>query len=265
MRGFARRHDIGMLSTVRFMGMSNTGTHAAIGEHTASLDGEDFLGTELADVTDVFIAVPHRPANPARAIFHVLSAVSCLALVFVLSPRQLPWVAVGFAGWAWSLETLRRISPRANDVLMRFFAPIVHRGERHRVNSATWYMTALVVLTLTYAPTVMVVGVAVLGFGDPAASLIGRRFGRRKLINRRTLEGSVAFVIAGTVASFTIVQLIPSGPAVGISLLIAVCASVVGAVAELLSRRVDDNFSIPLCAAATALVVLVAARVSPGG
>ena len=90
-------------------------------------------------------------------------------------------------------------------------------------------------------------GLVVLGFGDPFAAIIGRRFGRIRLPGGRSLEGSLAFVVAGTVMSLPVLWLahhLTFGAALGVA---AIGASA-GALAEVLSGRLDDNFTIPLFA-----------------
>ncbi|MCH9687728.1 MAG: hypothetical protein K0V04_40230 [Deltaproteobacteria bacterium] len=210
------------------------------------------------------VAVPElRPTNYTRSAFHMMAAGVCLMLVTTLTPEQLPWVAGGFAVWGWSLETLRRISATANRWMMVLFRPIAHEQERHRVNSATWYVTALVLLTLTYSPLLSVVGVAVLGFADPIAGLVGRRWGRIRLANNRSLEGSLTFVVVGTAAALVAMQLVQPTLGPGLTWAVAVTAAVAGAFAELLSRRVDDNFSIPLVAAGSVAALLALVGTSP--
>ena len=203
------------------------------------------------------VKVPElRPTNYARSGFHVGAAVVCLGLVVVLTSEQLPWAAGAFAAWAWTLESLRRVSKRANAAMMRFFRPIAHEQERDRVNSATWYMTSLVILALTGSPLLCVTGVAVLGVADPLAGLVGRRFGRVRLMNGRTLEGSLTFVVAGMLAARGAMLLVDTPLGAGALWLTAGAAALVGGVVELVSRRIDDNLSIPLAAAATAAAVV---------
>lgn len=234
-------------------------------ESSASLDttGPEWIATHLADAGaqddgDVVAPAPARPSNPARSLFHMTSAI--VSLVFCLvafTPQQLPWVAGSIAGTFWILEALRRPFPRFNVLLMRVFRPIAHASERHRINSATWYMTALTLLALTQNAWLCVVGVAVLGFADPAASFVGRRWGRLELIHGRTLEGGLAFVLAGTLTATIALELVTPRPALGLAVLVAFVASVAGAIAEMLSRRLDDNLTIPLVSAATVALTLV--------
>jgi dolichol kinase len=130
------------------------------------------------------------------------------------------------------------------------FRSIAHPHERYRVNSSTWYGTALTILGFTFEPMLCSVAIAVLGIADPAAALIGRRFGRIKLVNSRTLEGSVTFFVVGTLAALAV--LLVWHIDIGGNALVAVAlgAALPAAVTELLSRRVDDNLSVPLVAAA---------------
>lgn len=214
------------------------------------------------------VRVPElRPANLTRSLFHAGSAAVCLTLVTLLDPLHLPWASGAFAAWAWSMEGLRRISPRANAVMMAFFRPIAHEQERDRVNSATWYMTALLLLALTFSPVLCVAGVAVLGFADPVAGLVGRRFGRVRLVNGRSLEGTLTFVVVGTLAARAAMLLVDGtvGASSGTLWATALVAALAGGLAELFSRRIDDNLSIPLVTASTAAVTLLVLGVSPWG
>lgn len=191
-----------------------------------------------------------RPTNYVRNVFHVGNAIGVLALlVFLPSAWLVPLASAAF-GLAVFLETSRRVSPRWNEVLMKLFGPVAHPYEHYRVNSASWYVGALFVLAWMQRPMVAAVGVAVLGLADPAASLVGRRLGRRKLVHGRTLEGSLTFASVGALAAAAVLLGFGSAPLVAV--VVALVAGVAGALAELFSRRIDDNFSVPVLTAAAA-------------
>ncbi len=195
---------------------------------------------------------PLRPTNYSRNVFHVMCGVTVVAMTELLPSRGwLVGIAGAFALWAWTAETTRRIWPRVNDGLMRLFGPVAHAHERHRVNSATWYVTALLLLGALFPRYAIAAGVAVLGLADPAAAIVGRRFGRTKLRAGRSLQGTLAFAVVGTLAAFGVLALLHRGP-VGAKLAAAVASASVGALAELYTEGLDDNFTIPLAAAAAA-------------
>lgn len=225
-------------------------THASVettGPVPVLLESRDDLDVE---------PVVERPANATRSLFHIASALVSLALTLLLQPDHLLYTAATIAGTFWMLEALRRPFPRFNALLMRFFRPIAHASESHKVNSATWYMTALTGLALTHSQLLCLIGVTALGFGDPAASFIGRRFGRLELMRNRTLEGTLGFVVVGTATIAAVLMLATPRPSLAFALLLGFLAASAGAVAEVLSRRLDDNLTIPVAAAGVAAVVL---------
>lgn len=202
-----------------------------------------------------------RPTNYLRNVFHAGGGiVALLCIELVLAPHHLLWVAAAFCAYAWSMEAGRRLWPGLNDLLMRFYGRVAHPHEWHRVNSATWYTTALVALALTGSPLLCAIAVTVLGLADPAAALVGRRFGRIKLVNGRSLEGTATFFVVGFAAAFGI-ALGFHGIAPGLAAIGAAGGAGLAACAELFSRRVDDNLTIPLAAAAGAWIAFALAGV----
>jgi len=195
-----------------------------------------------------------RPTNYARNAFHVTNSLIGMSLLLLLTPTQVVWAAAFMMGLAWSLEVSRRIIPGWNDILMALLGRLAHPHEAWRVNSATWFCTACFILASTGNPYAATVGLAVLGFGDPAAAVVGRRFGRITLVNGRTLIGSTAFVIAGTVAA-TAWLVLTWDVSLQSAVSMALVGAVVGAIAELFSRRIDDNLSIPVAATLAALML----------
>lgn len=194
-----------------------------------------------------------RPTNYTRNLFHVGSGLGTLMLIeHVLSPTMMLVVAGSAAFMGWSMEIARRYSPAANRALMWLFGPVAHPHEAKGINSATWYTSALFLIALLFSPLMCAIAVTVLAFGDPAAALIGRRWGRTKLVNGRSLEGSLGFVVVGSAA--TAIMLFLGHPELSVvsTLALSAGAGLVGAVAELLTRRLDDNLAVPLAAAAGA-------------
>ncbi len=220
-------------------------------EHVPALAMEARLPTEPAPTEPTVSAprAPSRPQNYARSLFHVGCAVGVLALLRFLPSRG--WlIGVAVAGFtaAWTMEIARRRSGAANDRIMAVFAPIAHPHEHHGINSATWYTTALLLLAIFAPIRAAEVGVLVLGVADPAAGLIGRRFGRTRLRANRSLEGSIGFVVVGVLAAGAWLAVV-YGLALPALLTLALVGGLVGALTELASTRFDDNFTIPVTVA----------------
>jgi dolichol kinase len=205
----------------------------------------------------VDIRVPAiRGTNYKRNLLHASTGVvGSLAVLFCP-----PWVPQAIAGsvftMAWTFEASRRRSEAWNDRLMAFFGPVAHAHEAHRVNSASWYAIALVVLAWLNRPEISVLALLTLAFGDPAAAIVGRAFGRVRLLHGRSLEGLLAFVATAFLVGFPVLRYAAPDLGLADAALATIAAAVAGAIAELLSRRIDDNLTIPLAAAFAAWLVL---------
>lgn len=135
--------------------------------------------------------------------------------------------------------------------LGRLYGIIFGKMLRAEVKKGQWIVSggapvlaAALLMNLLFAPWIAAAALAVMLTGDAAAALIGRKFGRHKTVNGKSLEGFAAFIIAGFIALSAVLALCGL-PFYGRGLL----AVIVAALAELFQKQliVDDNFSIPLC------------------
>ncbi len=213
-----------------------------------------------ARLKDARIHVPSlRPMNYRRNLMH--SGFGALAVFLVAAVPQ-SWLLPIAGAWtvlAWTLETTRRIWPPWNEWLMEhIFGAVAHPHEWNKINSATWYASALTLLALVDSLPAIVVAVAVLGFADPAAAIVGRRWGRVRLMHGRSLEGTTTFAVVGTVAASVGLLAIGFDASAGVLLAVAASGAVAGALGELFSLRIDDNFNVPLASAAGTAAALLA-------
>jgi dolichol kinase len=144
------------------------------------------------------------------------------------------------------MEILRKKSDKAKEKIMSFFMPVVHLHEEEKINSATWYSTALLIISLTHSTMICSISVIVLGFADPAAGIIGRRYGKIKLAGGRSLEGSLTFVFIGALSTFFLLNKFYNSLGIYNISIISISAGLFGAIGELLGGIIDDNITIPL-------------------
>lgn len=189
-----------------------------------------------------------RRTNWKRSAVHAGAGLFALGFVALTPAVSQMAAAAAFFVYAWSMEIARRRSTRLNERLMALYGGIAHAHEHHRINSATWYGTALLCLSLLQTPLAAGLGLVVLGFADPAAAGVGRRWGRIRFPNGRSLEGSLTFALVGGLAAFGAGTLAFGQPLAAAASL-ACIAGVSGALAEAVAGRIDDNLLIPLAAA----------------
>jgi dolichol kinase len=204
----------------------------------------------VAELPTGIAALKVRPTNYSRSIFHCGSAaVGLFSVAFIPSRAIILGIAVTFATYAWSMEIGRRFSPRMNAWLMRIYSRVSHPHERYKVNSATWFATALVLLALFSTRPATMAALAVLGVADPVAALVGRRWGKHMLRAGRSLEGTLGFLASGGIVA-ALALLLAGGLVASQVAVLALLAAAAGALAELVATRVDDNLTIPVAVGA---------------
>lgn len=134
--------------------------------------------------------------------------------------------------------------------LYAFFFKKMLRGE---VKPGQWVISgsppvfaAAALVTLLFPLKIAAIALGVMLIADTAAALIGRRFGKHKIANGKSLEGVIAFCLAGSLWACGLLYcagLFSVKVALG-----AVLGVFLASMAELFEKQLhmDDNFSIPL-------------------
>lgn len=192
-----------------------------------------------------------RPTNYKRNLFHFLCGFTGVTLYqTVLDRTGCMWVLLPVLITYFILDVTRRIWPRFNDLLIeKVFAGIVRPRERYVIPSATWFALSLTLVVAIFSQTIAQVAVLVLAVGDPLASIIGKRYGRKKLFRHKSWAGSLTF-LGSTFLAVMAFLLLTRPFAIGTSLAIAGLASLTGTLTELFGgETIDDNLTIALATA----------------
>jgi len=182
-----------------------------------------------------------------RRLFHLLNGVAiATAYALLFTHEQVVHVFGAIACVVYIADRVRIAYP---DVVARH-APWVNRvfvraEEQVRESAMTPFAIAVLLTILAVPKPAALVAIYTLAIADPLAAIVGIRFGRRRLAEHRTVEGTLAFV-AATVA---IAVLVLHWSSAATPWAIAGSAAAIGVVAvtcELLPLRIDDNLTIPI-------------------
>ena len=199
-----------------------------------------------------------RPRNYARNLFHVANGLLGFVLYeWFLSAETCVYIMGAVLVTYLSLDLARRRFPRFNELMIdKWLKGIVRPRERYSIPASTLYAAAILILLLTVSKTAVLIGVLVVAFGDPAATVVGRRWGRTKLWRRKSMQGTAAFLVVATAFVLTYL-LVCRDFGLGASLLLATATAGVGAIAEVFSDDwLDDNFTVPMAAGLMAAFIL---------
>jgi dolichol kinase len=196
-----------------------------------------------------------EPSRATRSIRHELArkAIHLTGLaapfLYIFTPR-LPAIAIlaGFAATSVAIDVVRHRSTAAAAVFNDIFDPILRVHERDRearnLTAVSWFFIGAVISAVIFPKYVTIATLTMALFADAASAIVGTTWGRRRLLNGKSLEGSLAFFAT----AFAVASLLLRG-AGGNGYVIAAATALVGAVVEL-APGVDDNLTTPLSMAA---------------
>jgi dolichol kinase len=176
--------------------------------------------------------------QPWRRIFHALCGLIVVALLVGLEPEWI--VATGVLGVltlvVLAADLLRLVRPELNRLFFRLFPALASPREERRLASSTWFLLGVFFAVVVFPREVTIPAILVLALADPAASWMGRRWGRRRF-GAGTVVGSTVFFL---VAALVLAPFVGPG--------VALAAAAVIALLEAAPWPVDDNLVIPLAA-----------------
>ena len=194
-------------------------------------------------------APPRIRRELARKAFHISSA--SLPLLVWLAPRWLalavllPMAAVA-VGVDWT--RLRFRAPRY--WFLRYTRRMLRHHERRRFAGATYMAVAYALALVLFPKPIAVMAMLFNGFGDAAAALVGKRFGRHRTAWGKSWEGFAAGLTVNLAVAVAISSLAPSVP-----LLAAAAGAATAAVLEFLDLPIDDNVRVTLGGGGVAFLV----------
>ncbi|MDE2763991.1 MAG: hypothetical protein OXQ94_01210 [Gemmatimonadota bacterium] len=174
--------------------------------------------------------------QPWRRLFHMGAGVGIAAFAVVVGPDSpVPAATLGGAlAAALALDWIRLRSRVANTVFFRWFSALASPREAGKVASSTWYLLGVLAVLVIAPAGWFASAVLVLALADPAASVVGRLWGRHGL-GKGSWEGTAAFfLVAAAVLA----------PLAGLQA--ALIAAALVAALEVLPTGIDDNLTVPL-------------------
>jgi glycerol-3-phosphate acyltransferase PlsY len=112
------------------------------------------------------------------------------------------------------------------------------KKEIKRFSSMTSFIVAVFIIFLVFRHCIPYLGLAYITIGDMFSKIIGIKFGRRRLLRERTLEGSLGFLAGSFMAGWVIGSLLP------VPTYVLFAGPLFATAVELFSMDLDDNFSV---------------------
>jgi dolichol kinase len=128
---------------------------------------------------------------------------------------------------------------------IRWFGWLLRKHETDqavkRFTGATNILFSAIVCVLLFPKIITVSAFAILIVSDITSALVGRRYGRRRFL-QKSLVGATAFFVSAVI----VVLLAPKVEGLALEYGIGIIAAAAGAVIESMSTKLDDNITVPL-------------------
>ncbi len=179
----------------------------------------------------------------SRKIWHVMTGVSALSATYLLkfNSKQAAIVSGSIAIIGLIVEMLRLNNQKINNIFLKYMGSLLRDTEKNKMSGLVYYALGVSITFSIFPWHLAIMGILILIFADPLASLIGTKFGKRKIINGKSVEGFLGcwIVCCLTIYGYSYFTQL------NISLVFILLGGFLGALSELFVI-LDDNLSIPI-------------------
>lgn len=182
----------------------------------------------------------------ARRVWHMCGVLVLVSALHFVEHKAALWWLGAIVGGCCVWELARLYSPPCERLTLHIGAYIMRESEKKQILSSTYLLLAAFVVLLNFEKNIVYLSLLFLAFGDPAAGVVGRLYGRRRFLSHKTYCGTTAaFVVCSLVAAvfYWKHNLMPQH-----FILASVASGLVGAASECVAI-LDDNLSLPIFSA----------------
>ncbi|MFW9901955.1 MAG: glycerol-3-phosphate acyltransferase [Candidatus Thorarchaeota archaeon] len=143
----------------------------------------------------------------------------------------------------FGLDIFRFLNKQRNNLLMLKVKSLFRRSEAKKLSSMTLFLLAAFITIILFNKNIAILALTFLIFGDIFSKIFGLAFGRNKLFNK-TFEGTLAYIGSVLICGFLFFLTLH------FSLIILIIGGIAAPLTELVSYKINDNFTVPLVSGA---------------
>jgi len=174
-----------------------------------------------------------------RKSIHIASVAIPVSLYLLPESVSRPGL-LAFTVIVLAVDVIRLHSPQVRTLFYFIFGKILRDHERFNLLGSTYLLIAALLCMYSFTKPIAVVAIAFVVIGDAVAALVGRRWGRVRLLDK-SLEGSLACLTA----CILIARIYPGDE---ITWPMTLMGAFVATLFELLPIPLDDNLRMSLSA-----------------
>jgi len=185
---------------------------------------------------------------PWRSILRPLAVIFPLAYFF-LEKNIILYVIGGLGVVPILFDSIRLLNQKINIFFFTKNKKILKKGEEGRFSSISLFFISIFLVLLIFPKSIAIVALCFIIFGDLFAKFFGLEYGQIKIFGSKTLEGSLAFLLACLLSGYLL------WPYVGLSAAAIISGIMIATIVEALPLDINDNFSVALFSSSIMYIV----------
>ena len=133
-----------------------------------------------------------------RKIVHLLSSFFPV-LYFCIQKKQIILILVLANIVIFVIESNRLQKNYIGRFFNKYISFMIRPYEKSRFMNATYLCVSYLLIVLFFNKNIAIYSLLLLSISDSCAAIIGIKYGRIKIINSKTLEGTFAFIVSGII------------------------------------------------------------------
>jgi diacylglycerol kinase (CTP) len=186
-----------------------------------------------------------KDVHYARKLWHFFGVITIAVCYHNMSRPMALQTLVLVAAASIFVDVLRQRSEAFNRIVIRILGVFMRENERTGIAGTTYLLIGVLIIVAVFPPSVVTLSLLFLAIADPVASYYGVRYGRDKLIGRKSLQGSMAAFFVCMIVSA--IYFFAHNMMTERILIVSILAGLIGAIAEIIPvGDLDDNLVMPV-------------------
>lgn len=118
----------------------------------------------------------------------------------------------------------------------------IFKAKPGKVLGTTYFLVGTLVAILFFSKSIAICVLLFCVFGDAASAIVGTKYGTIKLVGKKSLQGSLAFLAICLLVGWGLGDL----PGLALPFLLILIGALVATIVELMPIPIDDNLTVPI-------------------
>lgn len=180
----------------------------------------------------------------ARKLLHVIGVGFILLCYHYLSLKESIFFLALAVVVTVTVDYLRKRLLFLQDFVINIFGQFMRKQELHQLSGLSWLLLGTLIIVILFPVKIVTLSLLMLAIGDPICNLVGIKYGKDKLIEHKSFQGTFAGFVACSIVSaiyFMFMEIMLDR-----WILVSLLSGFIGAFAEAVPINIDDNFIIPV-------------------